>query len=324
VSTDAAARSAVPTNLSRFGYLSLATAIVVFGMKLVAYAITGSVGLLSDALESTVNIVASIVAIVALRAAALPGDRNHHFGHGKAEYLSALFEGIMIFVAAIAIIATAVHRLLNPRPLESLGIGLGISVAASVLNGAVAWVLIREGRKHRSIVLVADGKHLLTDVWTSAGVVLAVGLVALTGWEVLDPVIAIIVGVNIVVAGWVLVRDSTSGLMDHALSDDEHQIILDALREFASTEVRFHALQTRASGRQRFVSFHMLVPGAWTVRRAHDLVEEVEGVLRARLEWCEIQSHVEPLEDPRSWEDIPSGGLGEQIGGTGEQPRVVD
>jgi cation diffusion facilitator family transporter len=322
VSSGGGDRDEVPTNLARFGYLSLATGIVVFAMKLAAFAVTGSVGLLSDALESTVNIVAALVAIVALRAAAKPGDHDHHFGHGKAEYISALVEGVMIFVAAILIIWTAVDRILHPRPLESLGIGVAISVAASLVNGAVAWILIREGRRHGSIVLEADGKHLLTDVWTSAGVVVAVGLVALTGWQLLDPVIAIVVGLNIVYAGSVLVRDSTSGLMDSALSDDEHRVIVATLRRFASAQVRFHAVQTRRSGRQRFVSFHMLVPGQWTVRRGHDLVEEVEAALKARLPWCVVQSHLEPLEDPRSWQDIPSGGLGEQIGGTGEQPAV--
>ena len=286
---------------------------MVFGMKLVAYGLTGSVGLLSDAMESTVNIVAAIVAVIALRAASRPGDENHHFGHGKAEYLSALVEGVMIFVAAILIIYTAVERLLNPRPLEQLGVGLTISIAASAINGITAMLLIRAGRRHRSIVLVADGRHLMTDVWTSGGVVLAVGLVGLTGWQQLDPVIAIAVALNIVVAGWLLIRDSTAGLMDSALPAEDHDTILKVLRSHAGDQISFHAVQTRASGRQRFVSMHVLVPGDWTVQRGHDYLCDLEADLHAALDHLTVQTHLEPLEDPRSWDDVPPGGLQAEI-----------
>jgi cation diffusion facilitator family transporter len=275
----------------------------------VAFALTGSVGLLSDALESTVNIVAALVAIVALRTASKPGDAEHHYGHGKAEYFSALVEGVMIFVAALLIIYTAVERLINPRPLEQLGVGLAISVVASLVNGATAVLLIRAGRRHRSIVLEADGKHLMTDVWTSGGVIVAVGLVAVTGWQVLDPVIAIAVALNIVVAGAALIRNSTAGLMDSALPESDHQIILGILQRTASDEVSFHAVQTRASGRQRFVSMHVLVPGDWSVQRGHDVVCDLEDELHAALDDLTVQTHVEPREDPRSWEDVPPGGL---------------
>lgn len=299
----------IPPSLAKFGWLSLGTAIVVFAMKMVAWQITGSVGLLSDALESTVNIVASIVALTALRAAAKPGDADHHFGHGKAEYLSALVEGVMIVVAALLIVFAAVQRLFDLQPLESVGLGLAISVAAAVINGIIAFVLIRAGREHGSIVLEADGKHLLTDVWTSGGVVLAVGLVGLTGWDILDPLIALAVAFNIVIAGAILVRDSTSGLMDSALSAAEHDVIVEILRSYSGPEVRFHAVQTRKAGRERFVSFHVLVPGAWSVQRGHDLLEEVERDLRAALSFATIQTHLEPLEDPRSWQDVPPGGL---------------
>lgn len=298
-----------PADLQKYGWLSLGVSLVVFVIKIAAFALTGSVGLLSDALESTVNIVAALVAIVALRTASKPGDAEHHFGHGKAEYFSALVEGVMIFVAALLIIYTAVERLLNPRPLEQLGIGLAISVVASVINGATAMLLIRAGRRHRSIVLEADGKHLMTDVWTSAGVVLAVGLVAVTGWDVLDPVIAIVVALNIVFAGALLIRNSTAGLMDSALPESDHQIIVDILQRTASDAVSFHAIQTRASGRQRFVSMHVLVPGDWSVQRGHDLVCSLEDELHAALEHLTVQTHVEPREDPRSWEDVPPGGL---------------
>lgn len=299
----------IPPSLAKFGWLSLGTAIVVFAMKMVAWQITGSVGLLSDALESTVNIVASIVALTALRAASKPGDAEHHFGHGKAEYLSALVEGVMIVVAALLIVFAAVQRLFDLQPLQDVGVGLAISVVAAAINGLIAFVLIRAGREHGSIVLEADGKHLLTDVWTSGGVVLGVGLVGLTGWDVLDPLIALVVAFNIVIAGAILVRDSTSGLMDSALSDAEHDVIVGILRGYSSSEVRFHAVQTRKAGRERFVSFHVLVPGAWSVQQGHDLLEDVERDLRGSLSFATIQTHLEPLEDPRSWEDQPPGGL---------------
>jgi cation diffusion facilitator family transporter len=293
--------------------MSLGVSLGVFTLKFAAYAITGSVGLLSDALESTVNIVAAVVAIVALRAASKPGDASHHYGHGKAEYLSALVEGLMILVAALLIIWTAVERLINPQPLEQLGIGLVISVVASICNGAMAWVLVRAGRRHRSIVLEADGKHLFTDVWTSAGVVLAVGLVGLTGWEVLDPVIAIAVALNIVVAGWFLIRDSTAGLMDSSLPDEDHDAILAVLRQHATSDISFHAVQTRASGRQRFVSMHVLVPGDWSVQRGHDVLCSLEDDLHEALDNLTVHTHLEPRDDPRSWDDVPPGGLGAQL-----------
>lgn len=301
--------TAAPQDLSKYGWLSLGVSVVVFSMKMLAYALTGSVGLLSDALESTVNIVAAIVAIIALRTASRPGDEDHHFGHGKAEYLSALVEGLMILVAALIIIYTAVERLLNPRPLEDLGVGLAVSVLASVLNGVTAVLLMRQGRRHRSIVLEADGKHLMTDVWTSAGVVVGVALVGLTGWGPLDPLIAILVAVNIVFAGWVLIRDSTAGLMDSALPDEDHEAILGVLRRHTSDGIAFHAVQTRASGRQRFLSTHVLVPGAWTVQQGHDYVSDLEDELHAALDHLTVQTHLEPKEDPRSWDDVPPGGL---------------
>ncbi len=305
--------SSEPVDLTRYGWMALGVSICVFLLKLVAFIITGSVGLLSDALESTVNIAAAAVAIVALRAASKPGDANHHYGHGKAEYFSALVEGLMILTAALLIIWTAVERLINPRPLEQLGVGLLISVVASAINAAAATILVREGRRSRSIVLEADGKHLFTDVWTSAGVVLAVGLVGLTGWEVLDPLIAIAVALNIVVAGWFLIRDSTAGLMDSSLPDEDHEAILSVLREHATSEISFHAVQTRASGRQRFVSLHVLVPGDWSVQRGHDILCALEDDLHHALDDLTVYTHLEPREDPRSWDDVPPGGLGAQL-----------
>ena len=294
-------------SLERYAWLSVATGVVVLGLKALAWYLTDSVGLLSDALESTVNIGAALVAVFALRAANRPADAEHHFGHGKAEYLSAMVEGFLILAASAAIIATAVNRLLSPQPLEQVGIGLAISVLASALNGVVAWILIRVGREHRSVVLVADGKHLLTDVWTSAGVVVAVGAVALTGWERLDPIIALVVGANILWTGWGLLRDSVSGLLDERLSDDDIDEVVAVLAAHESPTVHFHALQSRAAGRQRFVSFHMLVPGSSSVRAAHDLAQQIEDEIDVRLPETVVSIHIEPLEDPRAWGDIPRG-----------------
>jgi cation diffusion facilitator family transporter len=296
-------------DLSRFAWLSIVTGTVVFGLKLGAYYLTDSVGLLSDALESTVNIVAAFVALIALKAAARPGNERLHFGLSKAEYFSALIEGLMILVAAGLIMFTAIARFLNPKPLEDVGIGLTVSVLASLLNGAVAWYLMRAGRKHRSIVLTADAKHLMTDVWTSGGVIVAVGLVTLTGWQRLDPIIAMAVALNIVLAGLRLIGSSAMGLLDAALPEDENAVIVDILRKHQSSNVRFHAVQTRESGRQRFVSMHVLVPGEWSVAQGHDLLEAVEQAIRRALPNTVVTTHLEPIEDPRSWEDQPPGGV---------------
>lgn len=309
--------------LERFAWLSLATGIVVLALKTLAWYLTDSVGLLSDALESTVNIGAALVALFALRAANRPADAEHHFGHGKAEYLSAMVEGTLILAASGAIIATAVMRLLNPQPLEDVGLGLAVSVLASILNGVVAFVLIRVGRRHRSLVLIADGKHLFTDVWTSAGVVVGVGAVALTGWDRLDPLIALGVGCNILWTGWGLLRQSVSGLLDERLSDDEIDKVVGILAGQQSEAVHFHALQSRAAGRQRFVSLHMLVPGATSVRQAHDLAQNIEDDITGALPDTVVSIHIEPLEDPRAWDDIPRGAehpLHPSAGPFGEDP----
>ncbi|MFC0316399.1 cation diffusion facilitator family transporter [Gordonia phosphorivorans] len=298
--------SAPTKDLSRWALLSIATALVTIALKTTAWQITGSVGLLSDAAESLVNLVAAIVAFIALRVAARPADDDHNFGHAKSEYFSAVIEGVMIVVAAGVIIYTAVDRLLNPRELESIGIGLGISVVASVFNGVVAWLLIRAGRRHRSITLEADGKHLLTDVWTTAGVVVGVALVALTGWLPLDPLIAIGVAINILVVGYLLIKRSTAGLMDTALGDDDLARIDEVLEKFradsAPEPVEFHDIRTRESGPVRFLQLHMLVPGAWSVQRGHDAAEVVEAALRDAVEGLVVTVHLEPIEDPRAYE----------------------
>ena len=294
-------------NLQKFAWLSIVVSVVVFLMKMAAWSVTGSVGLLSDALESTVNIVAAVVALFAIRAAMKPADSIHHFGRGKAEYFSAQIEGFMILFAALIIVYTAIERIINPRELESIGWGLTISTVAAVINGGTAMVLLRTGKQHRSPALVADGKHLLTDVWTSVGVIVGVGLVVLTGWQRLDGVVALAVGLNIVVTGVRLLRASTAGLMDKALPDEDHLKIVEVLQRHESANVKFHALQTREAGRERFVSMHVLVPGDWTIQKGHDLSEIIEAEIKALLEHTTVSTHVEPLEDERSWADEPEG-----------------
>jgi cation diffusion facilitator family transporter len=302
VSTQTAPRGELP-GLTKYAWLSIAAAVVTIALKTGAYLLTGSVGLLSDAAESVVNLVAAVIALVALTVAAKPADANHHYGHGKAEYFSAAIEGLMIFVAAAFIIVSAVQRLIDPQPLESLGIGLLITVIATAVNGAVGLLLIRVGNRHRSATLVADGKHLMTDVWTSAGVIVGVGLVAVTGWLPLDALVAIAVAINILVTGARLVWSSTSALLDAAMTPDDVATVVAVLDRHRSDTVDFHGLQTRESGRTRFVSVHVLVPGAWTVQEAHDLVEVVEDDLCAALEHLEVTTHVEPREDDRSYAD---------------------
>ncbi|MBK9740025.1 MAG: cation transporter [Actinobacteria bacterium] len=291
--------------------MSIAAALVTIALKSAAYLLTGSVGLLSDALESVVNLVAAVVALVALKVAARPADANHHYGHGKAEYFSAGAEGVMIFVAAVLIIVSAVQRLLNPQALEELGVGLLITLVATAVNGVVGFLVLRAGRQHRSITLVADGKHLLTDVWTSVGVIVGVGLVAITGWLPLDALVAIGVAINILWTGFGLVRRSLDGLMDHALPLAQEGQVQEVLRgivaEHPKGELEFHAIQTREAGRSRFVSMHVLVPGDWTVTKGHDLLEHVEQSIVEVLPDVHVHTHLEPREDPRSYEDTPGG-----------------
>ncbi|MEH3156614.1 MAG: cation diffusion facilitator family transporter [Gordonia paraffinivorans] len=289
-------------DLTRYALLSIVASIVVIVMKVVAWRVSGSVGLLSDAAESTVNVVAAIGAFVALRVASRPADSDHNFGHTKAEYFSAVFEGVMIVVASAFIIVTAVDRLLNPSGLESVGLGLAISVAATVINAGVGLVLIRAGRAHRSLTLEADGKHLMTDVWTTAGVVIGVLLVALTGWLPLDPLIAIAVAINILFVGGRLVWQSGAGLMDTALPDDDRSALDAVLDRWRADDVDFHDVRTREAGHERFLQLHMLVPGEWSVQRGHDLVERVERDLVETLDHLHVTIHLEPIGDPRAYE----------------------
>ena len=283
--------------------LSTAAAIATIVLKTLAWRLTGSVGLLSDAMESGVNLIAAIGAFWALSLAAKPADRRHHYGHFKAEYFSSGLESVLIVVAALAIIHTAIGRLHDPQPLEQLGIGLAISLVATALNGLVAWVLFKAARRFDSITLRADAHHLLTDVWTSIGVVIGIGLVKLTGLTILDPLIAIAVAVNIVFTGWKLLHETASGLLDRSLPDHEQQLLDNLLASYESDEIRFHALRSRVAGSRRFVSFHVLVPGHWTVQAGHDLCDQLEHKVAATLTRTHVLTHLEPIEDPKAWDD---------------------
>lgn len=286
-----------------YAFLSVGAALLTIALKFGAYLLTGSVGLLSDAMESGVNLVAAIVAVWALTYAAKPPDQEHVFGHSKAEYFSSGVEGALILVAAVSIAIAAVERLLNPQPLEQFGLGLLLSFVATAINGGLAFVLLKAGKRLRSITLRADAHHLLTDVWTSAGVILGLLFVPLTGWIILDPIIALLVAVNIVWAGIKLIGESGSALLDASIPLAERQVINDILAPYDRQRIQFHAIQTRMAGARRFVSFHILVPGEWTVQRGHDLCEEIELAIATALPDTHVLTHLEPLEDPASWDD---------------------
>ncbi len=287
--------------LIRYMLLSVAAAITTIALKVTAASVTGSVGLLSDALESGVNLVAALVALWALQLAARPPDPVHQFGHGKAEYVSAAVEGGMVFVAATVIIWTSIRRLIDPAPIEQPGLGLAISTLASLINLAVGVALLRAGRRHRSLTLVADGKHLLTDVVTSAGVLVGVALVALFGWERLDPIVALLVGLNILLTGYGLLRRSVSGMLDAALPANDLAAIESVVDRYRREGIDFHALRTRESGRQRFVYIHVLVPDEWTVKHSHDVAERFKADLATVLPGVITFAHVEPRDDRASY-----------------------
>lgn len=288
--------------LTRYAWLSIAAALATIALKSGAYVLTDSVGLLSDAVESLVNLTGAVMALAMLILAARRPNDDYNYGYSKAEYFSSLLEGSLILVAAAAICAAAVPRLLDPQPLEQVGLGLGVSVLASLINFGVAMVLMRAGERHHSITLEADARHLFSDVWTSAGILAGVALVSITQWHVLDPLVAMMVALHIAWAGAGLVRRSAAGLMDKALPAAEQaalQRVLDSHKEGA----HFHALRTRRSGARRFISMHVLVPGQWTVLRGHQLLEHIEADIRAALPNVTVITHLEPLEDPASWDD---------------------
>ena len=287
----------------RYAGLSIVAAVFTIGLKLGAYYLTGSVGLFSDAAESVVNLVAAVAVLWALTFAIRPPDEEHAFGHSKAEYFSSGLESALIIIAAVWIGITAWGRLMEPQPLQNVGLGLSITLGAAALNGVVALVLLRAGRRLRSISLRADAQHLLTDVWTSVGVVLGIVMVQLTGWWVLDPLIGLVVAANIVWTGFRLLRDTAEGLLDRVLPQEDQEVIASVLSRYERQGIRFHAVCTRAAGQRRFVSMHVLVPGLWTVKQGHDLSEKIEGELAGALPQSTFFIHIEPSEDPASFED---------------------
>lgn len=305
-------------SLAGYGWLSLAAALVTIVLKSYAYWLTDSVGLLSDALESLINLVAAIIVLVVLSIAARPPDENHAYGHDKIEYFSSGAEGIMILLAAFSIAYTAWERLWHPAPLQQLDLGIAVSIAASLINLIVARILISVGRSRQSITLEADGKHLMTDVWTTLGILIGIGLIAvvnhfavtlnlakllgLNGWEILDPIIAILVALHIIWAGLQLIRRTVSGLMDAALPDEELEMIVGVLQRFAASDnIAYHALRTRYAGARRFMSVHVLVPGDWSVQKGHDFLEMIEQQIKENFDSIDIDTHLEPIEDLASW-----------------------
>lgn len=298
------------SKLTRFAWLSIGVAVLTIGLKTVAYLVTGSVGLLSDALESIVNLVGALMALGMLTIAARPADENHTYGHSKAEYFSSGVEGTLILLAAVSIAYAAIQRLITPRPLEQVGIGLLVSVAASLANLAVALILRRAGKQYNSVSLTANSHHLLTDVWTSAGVLLGVGAVVVTGWQTLDPLIAIVVAANIVWTGVGILKNSITGLMDGAIPKEDLAAIQSLLDRYQEKGIEFHALRTRQSGSVKIISMHVLVPGDWTVDRGHKLVSQLEDAVRGAVEDSVIFTHLESLSDPASFNDEAFGSGG--------------
>jgi cation diffusion facilitator family transporter len=290
-------------NLERFAWLSVAAALATIGLKTLAWWMTGSVGLLSDALESLVNLAAALLALSMLRLAAAPPDEEHPYGFSKAEYFAAGIEGALIVLAAAGILVTAIPRLLQPEALDAPLLGLSVSAAASLINLGVAIVLLRAGKKYGSITLEADGQHLMGDVWTSAAVIVGVALVFATGWLRLDPLVALAVAVHIIWTGIRLVRRSASGLLDAAIPQSDRDAIQKVFDEYAKQGVAFHAFRTRRAAARRFVSFHMLVPDRWSVARAHRLSEEIEARIRIAVPSASVFTHIEPISDPASYED---------------------
>jgi cation diffusion facilitator family transporter len=292
------------SNLERYAWLSVAAAIATIALKTLAWWLTGSVGLLSDALESLVNLAAALLALSMLRLAATPPDDAYPYGFSKAEYFSAGIEGALIVLAAGGILVVAIPRLMEPEPIDAPLLGLGISFVASLINLGTAAVLLRAGRLHDSITLEADGKHLMTDVWTSAGVIVGVGLVVLTGWLRLDAIVALGVAVYIIWTGIGLVRRSVAGLLDAAIGHDDQREVTKIFKEYSRRyAVKFHAFRTRQAGVRRFISFHLLVPDEWSVAQAHQLSEEIEERIRSLVPNSGVFVHIEPISDPASYDD---------------------
>lgn len=292
-------------SLKKFVYLSIVAAVVTISLKFSAYFYTGSMGLLSDAMESCVNLLAAVIALVMIHIAEKPADENHEYGHTKAEYFSSAIEGALIMTAAVSILWTAIPKLLAPKPIENVGIGLIISFVATLVNLVVGLYLIKNGKEKKSLLLEADGKHLMTDVYTSVGVIAAIILVNFTGFILLDPIIAIVVALNIIWTGLQLIKRSANGLMDVSMTEDEIKLVNDYLDSVKTNEIDYHSLMSRQAGQRKFISFHLLVPGSWTVKQGHDLADRIEENIEDLFpELITVTTHIEPIEDPANLHDI--------------------
>jgi cation diffusion facilitator family transporter len=292
-------------SLKQFIYLSIAAAVATILLKFYAFYLTGSMGFFSDALESFVNLIGAIIALIMLHISAKPADKEHEYGHTKAEYFSSAIEGALIVLAALSIIRSAVPRIIEPTPLENLNIGLLFSLGASLINLVVALILIKNGKKRNSIGLEADGKHLMTDVWTSIGVIAGILVVKLTGIYILDPIIAILVAINIIYTGYQLISRSASGLMDASISEEAMKKITAYLDSLKEKNIDYHSLMTRQAGQRMFISVHLLVPGWWTVKKGHDYADLIEQSIEDMFDVpVTVSTHIEPIEDPASMNDI--------------------
>lgn len=294
-------------DLSRYAWISIAAAISTILLKTIAYLLVGSVSLLSDALESVINLVAALIALFALKLAAKPANSRYTFGRSKVEYFSAAVEGSMILVAALLIIISAINRIMHPATLSNFEVGLTISGLSALINGGVGLYLVKVGKKQQSPTLHADGKHLLTDFWTTAGVILGVFLICLTKINIFDPLLAIFVAINITWTGHKLLHSSLAGLMDVTLPDKENQLVIDTLNSFRQNHISFHGLRTRKAGHISYINVDVLVPGDWSVRRGHDFCVEVENALHEKIPHAQVALHLEAIEDPKSYDDIPVG-----------------
>lgn len=290
------------SSLTRFAWLAFAAAVATISLKVCAFLLTGSVGLLSDALESVVNLIGAMMALAMLAVAARPADQNHTFGHAKAEYFSSGLEGVLIILAGAAVAIPAAYRVFYPVRLRQMDLGLAIAVAASVVNLVTAYILGRAGQKHRSIALEASAKHLMTDVWTSVAVIAGVAGVRFTGWVRIDPIVAFVVGINILNTGFKLVQRTVAGLMDTAIPSDDQSAVRQVLERFQAQGVRFHKLQTRLAGRMKFISLHVLVPGSWTVSQGHELLDRIESEIHHAVPGSVVFTHLEPLDAPTAWD----------------------
>jgi len=293
-----------PVPLTRFAWLSIGAAVVTIVLKMSAYLITSSVGLLSDAMESTVNLAAAIVALIVLRIVLKPASDEFSYGYSKAEYFSTGFEGGMILLAAVGIIVSAIPRLIDPVPLEQVGLGLVISVIASLINLGVAVVLMRAGKRYGSITLQADSRHLMTDVWTTGGVLVGIALVGITGYQRLDPIIAFVVAANIVFTGYKMLVHAGKGLLDTSLPPEEIKEVKSILEAYEAQGVGYHALRSRQAAARKFLVIHLLVPGSWTVKQGHELAEQIEIQITKAIPQVSMTTHIEPSEDPLAQTDI--------------------